>query len=158
MGRTVFYRRFSKISAAPFARRQGSLLKKISAVILACALFASGCSLMGGRAPEQYLVFFTFNETTLSASSASIVQRAAADIKTRRAVTRVEIAGYRGNDGDQRANTELQSKRFASVENALVAHGIDRSLLVRNELKDTVVLPDTALRRLEIHIVSAGAR
>lgn len=120
-------------------------------LLLACLLAFTGCTTLSDTPPVAYIVFFTYDSGVLSADAHKVVDEAAAAAKASNPAS-IEIAGFSGKEPAPRADDELAAQRFLAVEDALVADGIDRALFARKTLVDTVVLPATALRRVEIRL------
>ena len=126
-------------------------------LVLALALMAAGCATTRpAEVPQQYLVFFNFDSAALTDDTRAVVREAAANAKIGKP-TRIEIAGYTGAGPDARTDNQLATQRFAVVEDALVAEGIDRAVLTRARLVDPTPLPATAVRRVEIRFVGGPA-
>jgi outer membrane protein OmpA-like peptidoglycan-associated protein len=126
-------------------------------LFLALSLFVAGCATQPGGAPAEtipdlYTVYFNFDSAALNDDTQPIIRQAAANAKRARPA-RIEIAGYTGQEADARTDDRLAAQRFATVEQALVAEGIDRTLLARTALVDPIPLPATAVRRIEIRFV-----
>jgi outer membrane protein OmpA-like peptidoglycan-associated protein len=73
-------------------------------------------------------VLFEVGASTLKAEAQASITAAAALIRARRA-TRVLVEGHTDSDGDAAANQALSVARAASVRDALVAAGVDASIL-----------------------------
>jgi outer membrane protein OmpA-like peptidoglycan-associated protein len=124
------------------------------ALVLA-ALVLTGCATAPAEVPQLYTVYFNFDSAALTEESLPIVRTAAANAKTV-LPARIELAGYTGLEADARTDDRLANQRFAAVENALMAEGIDRGILARTPLVDPIPLPATAVRRIEIRFIPAG--
>jgi outer membrane protein OmpA-like peptidoglycan-associated protein len=106
--------------------------------------------------PQLYTVYFNFDSAALNEDTQPIIKEAAANAKLVRPV-RIEIAGYTGLEADARTDDRLAAQRFNTVEQALVAEGLDRSLFARKAIEDPIPLPATAVRRIEIRFISQAA-
>jgi outer membrane protein OmpA-like peptidoglycan-associated protein len=125
----------------------------LGGLVLAATL--AGCAAFQVQeAPRDYIVFFDYNTADLSASAQSIVANAASAAKSLD-VARVDIVGH---NGSARTPDKLADARFVKIEDALAAGGVSRSLFKRSTLTDAVPLPDTAQRRIEIHLVAPDPR
>jgi outer membrane protein OmpA-like peptidoglycan-associated protein len=120
---------------------------------MALVLLLGACATQQPAAiPEQYLVFFNFDSAALTDETRTVVRNAAANAKVVKPA-RIEIAGYTGQGADARTADQLATQRFVVVENALVAEGIDRTLLTRTSIVDPIPLPAQAVRRVEIRFI-----
>ncbi len=119
---------------------------------IALAALLTGCAAFQKEddAPRDYIVFFDYNTADLSDAAKMIVDNAAQASKSLK-VGEIDIVGH---DGSSRTPDKLADARFVKVEDALAAGGVPRNLFKRSTLNDTVPLPDTALRRIEIHLVA----
>lgn len=77
-------------------------------------------------APRNYLVFFNFDKSDLTADARRIVDQAAANSKSSQ-VTRLEVTGYTDTVGSDAYNMRLSRRRAESVASELEAQGVSRS-------------------------------
>jgi outer membrane protein OmpA-like peptidoglycan-associated protein len=120
-------------------------------------LLVAGCSVLkphqsAQKMPDSFLVFFGPSSDDLTPEGKSIVDTAAAAIKASKPST-VTITGYAFNVGTPEANKKRAEGRIVTVQQALVADGVDPSLF----LKIPVGAPDdsagpTGDRRIEIRL------
>lgn len=73
--------------------------------------------------PNNYIVFFDFDRSNLSADADRIVAAAAANAQQARATT-VEVTGHADRSGSARYNMRLSQRRADIVKQALIARGI----------------------------------
>ncbi len=132
-------------------------MRSIGAVtVLMLALGA--CSLIHPNRPPNYIVFFHYDSVELTPDARQIVDAAAAAAKALPA-TRIEIAGYLDSATAAPSSRPFSAPRFKVVEQALIADGIDPSLLVRVQLADSeAALPPTGDRRIEIWLIGKGGQ
>lgn len=138
-----------------------AIMKLLAALLFLCALPLAGCVGAGGPAdapqnfedlPQNYIIFFAFDSAELDELAEGVIAQAAQDSLQYRPMT-IEIAGLSGDGSDARVSAALAAERFSAVEEALVAQGLDSSLLARSELMADPNLPDIAVHRIEIHLV-----
>ncbi len=98
------------------------------------------------------MVLFTYNSVELYPVALDVIERAARNA-TALQTTHIEISGYTGNEKTARTRPGLAVQRYAAVENALVARGVDHVRLTRIALNDDISLPAVAVRRIEICFV-----
>ena len=79
---------------------------------------------------NQSIINFPTNGAEIPAAGKTLLQHAAAAFKQLPSGTVVEIAGYTDNTGDPAANVTLSQQRADAVRAALVAAGVDPSMLV----------------------------
>jgi hypothetical protein len=123
------------------------------ALLLVCVLALGACAAGAPPGPNKFIVFFPYNETALTPEMRAIVDKAAARAQALKAA-HVQLAGYIGNGPTARTDKGLTEKRFAAVEEALAADGIDAKLFLRTPLLDETALPATAVRRVEIYVIA----
>jgi outer membrane protein OmpA-like peptidoglycan-associated protein len=125
------------------------LVLVMSVLLAACA----GGGIFGPReTPDKFIAFFNFDSVMLSPEARAVVHQAAVAAKTMHAM-HIELAGFTGREEEARTDDRVAAQRFAAIEEALVAEGVDRALLKRVALVDTVPLPATAVRRIEIRLM-----
>jgi len=73
--------------------------------------------------PRNYLVFFDFNKSDLTADARSIVDKAASNAQADR-ITRLEVTGYTDTVGSEAYNMRLSRRRAESVSAELQAQGV----------------------------------
>jgi outer membrane protein OmpA-like peptidoglycan-associated protein len=130
---------------------------RVGFVVMVLAL--AGCSMMKPRhasgpatSPTTMLLFFHPWSADLTPESKAIVDQAADKIKATSPST-VAVAGYTFNDAAPEVNLRLAKQRVKTVEDALVADGVDRKLLLSLPLgapDDSVGM--TGDRRTEIRM------
>jgi OmpA-OmpF porin, OOP family len=113
---------------------------------------ASETEAPGRNETRSYVVFFGYNATALTPIARDIVVQAATNAKAVKPA-RIDLGGYIGQGPTARTDSALTQRRFAAVEELLVAEGIDPKLFAHVPLVDEVPLPATAVRRVEIHLV-----
>jgi outer membrane protein OmpA-like peptidoglycan-associated protein len=126
---------------------------------LVMLLALAGCTMMKPkqasappRMPEMMLVFFHPWSADLTPEAKLVVDQAAAKIKTTGPST-VAVAGYAFNDAKPDENMRLAKQRVQTVQNLLVADGVDPKLL----LSLPIGAPDDSMgmtgdRRTEIRL------
>jgi outer membrane protein OmpA-like peptidoglycan-associated protein len=102
--------------------------------------------------PNKYVVFFPAGATSLTPEAREIVLKAAGHAKEMNPAY-VQLAGYIGNGPTARTDRGLTERRYAAVEEALTAQGIDPKVFLRVPLVDETPLPATAVRRVEIYLI-----
>jgi len=109
---------------------------------------------------NQSIINFPTNSAEIPAAGKTMLQHAAAAFKQLPSGTVVEIAGYTDNTGDPAANVQLSQQRADAVRGALVAAGVDPSMLVAKGYgsANPVASNDTAEgkfhnRRIEYRVV-----
>ncbi|HEY1288723.1 MAG TPA: hypothetical protein VGF58_10400 [Burkholderiales bacterium] len=125
--------------------------------LLLCAFVLVSCATApeSAKAPEpnKYVVFFPPTVTSLTPEAREIVVRAATHAKEMNPAY-VQLAGYIGDGPTARTDKGLTERRYAAVEEALSAQGLDPKLYLRVPLADEVPLPATAVRRVEIYLIA----
>ena len=100
--------------------------------LYASALWASSLAFIGAPAhaatPGNYLVFFDFDKSELSASAVAIVDQAAANAAAGKA-TKIEVTGYTDTVGSDAYNLRLSKRRAMSVQAELTKQGIGADLI-----------------------------
>lgn len=79
---------------------------------------------------NQSIINFPTNSAEMPATNRALLQQAAGAFKQLPAGTVVEIGGFTDNTGDQAANLQLSQQRADAVRAALIAGGVDPSMLV----------------------------
>jgi len=109
---------------------------------------------------NQSIINFPTNSAEIPVAGKTLLQHAAAAFKQLPSGTVVEIAGYTDNTGDPAANVQLSQQRADAVRGALVAAGVDPSMLVAKGYgsANPVASNDTAEgkfhnRRIEYRVV-----
>jgi OOP family OmpA-OmpF porin len=77
-------------------------------------------------APRNYLVFFDFNKSDLTADAKGIVDTAASNAKSNR-ISRLEVTGHTDTVGSDAYNMRLSRRRAESVSAELQAQGVPSS-------------------------------
>ena len=91
----------------------------------------------------KYIVFFDWDEHTLNAGANSILDAAAEEAKGR-SLTTINLVGHTDTSGSRAYNQKLSMRRANVVRDALVARGVDPSLLAVNHRGEDELLVDTA--------------
>ena len=91
----------------------------------------------------KYIVFFDWDESTLNAGAHSILDAAAEEAKGR-SLTTINLVGHTDTSGSRDYNQKLSMKRANVVRDAMVARGVDASLLTVNHRGEDELLVDTA--------------
>lgn len=91
----------------------------------------------------KYIVFFDWDESTLNAGANSILDAAAEEAKGR-SLTTINLVGHTDTSGSRDYNQKLSMKRANVVRDAMVARGVDASLLSVNHRGEDELLVDTA--------------
>jgi len=107
-------------------------------------------------APQVFIVFFDFNQATLTPEGRQVVQQAAIAFQ-QNGVTHIELTGYTDLTGTQNYNLDLSRRRAITVRDALVQLGVPASEIDANwRGKENPRVPTTARepqnRRVEIDI------
>jgi outer membrane protein OmpA-like peptidoglycan-associated protein len=127
--------------------------------LLAVMLVLAGCGMMKPRhmagqptMPKTYILFFHPWDNALTPEAKTIVDQAAAKVKETGPST-VAVAGYTDNDGAAVDNKRLAEQRVKTVQDAMIADGIDPKLFLSLPLgapEDTAGM--TGDRRIEIRL------
>ncbi len=134
-------------------------MKILSVLQIATVLALAGCAGTEPTAdvprdfedvPRNYIVFFSEDSATLDEAARGVIAQAAQD-SVQFQPMRVEVSGYSGDGPGSPVTSELAERRFSAVANALVAEGLNPSLIGRSELTSDPNLPDFAVDRIEIH-------
>lgn len=80
------------------------------------------------RSPKQFIVFFGFNKSNLTAEAERVVADAAAAAKEYGSAS-IMVIGHTDTVGSVRYNDALSMRRSGSVKSALVGHGIPASAI-----------------------------
>jgi len=130
-------------------------LQKLS--LFLCILALAACETMKPapkpEEPSKYVVFFPPSATSLTPEGREIVAKAAAHAKEMNPAY-VQLAGYIGDGPTARTDKGLTERRYAAVEEAMTAQGLDPKLYLRVPLVDEIPLPATAVRRVEIYLIA----
>lgn len=133
-------------------------MKLLSVLLVLCILPLAGCAGMGGAGdvpvdfedlPRAYIIFFTVDSAALDEMAQGVIAQAAEDSLQIQPMT-IVIAGFLGQGPEAPVSAELADQRFSVVEDALIAEGLDSSLIARAELMADPDLPDIAVHRIEI--------
>ena len=107
---------------------------------------------------RSYLVFFDWDQATLTARAQQII-RQAADNSSKVQYTRIEVNGYTDTSGTPQYNQGLSVRRAQAVEGELVRDGVPQSAITIRGFGDTHLLVPTGAgvrepqnRRVEIII------
>jgi outer membrane protein OmpA-like peptidoglycan-associated protein len=128
------------------------ILKAMRATLLAVLMTVVLAGCMTTPPPDRFIVFFNFDSAQLS-PEARVVVTQAADAARRTAQSPIQLAGYTGLEPNARTDDTLAAQRFRTVEEALVAAGVERARLSRVGLPEEAQLPATAVRRIEIRFM-----
>jgi OOP family OmpA-OmpF porin len=114
-------------------------------------------------APRNYVVYFDFDRSELTADAKPIVQRAAQDAKDGK-VTRIQVTGHTDLAGSVPYNQKLSERRAATVRAALIAAGVPADEIVtlaKGKTEPAVPTPDGVReprnRRVEIVLQQPGS-
>ncbi len=107
-------------------------------------------------APQVFIVFFDFNQATLTPEGKQVVQQAAIAFQQNGA-THIELTGYTDLTGTQNYNLDLSRRRAITVRDALVQLGVPANEIDANwSGKENPRVPTNARepqnRRVEIDI------
>lgn len=91
----------------------------------------------------KYIVFFDWDKHNLNPGANSILDAAAQEAKGR-SLTTINLVGHTDTSGSRAYNQKLSMKRANAVRDALVARGVDGSLLVVQHRGENELLVDTA--------------
>ena len=91
---------------------------------------------------RSYLVFFDWDQATLTARAQQIIKEAA-DNSTKVQYTRIEVNGYTDTSGTQQYNQGLSVRRAQAVEGELVRDGVPQSAISIHGYGDTNLLVPT---------------
>lgn len=79
-------------------------------------------------APKNYLVFFDFDQSVLTAEAKAIIAEAAKDAQTGKA-TRLDVTGHTDRSGSDAYNLGLSERRANAVKAELIALGVPESAI-----------------------------
>ena len=126
---------------------------------LAAMLMLAGCTMMKPQhaapvpmSPQTYLLFFHQWSPTLTPEAKAIVDQASAKAKATQPST-VTVAGYTDTVGSPEDNKRLAEGRVKTVQDAMIADGVDPKLFLKMPLgpaDDTAGM--TGDRRIEIRL------
>ncbi len=91
---------------------------------------------------RSYLVFFDWDQSTLTARAQQIIKEAA-DNSTKVAYTRIEVNGYADTSGTPRYNQGLSVRRAQAVQGELIRDGVPQSAISIQGFGDTQLLVPT---------------
>ncbi|MCI5061292.1 MAG: OmpA family protein [Alphaproteobacteria bacterium] len=91
----------------------------------------------------KYIVFFDYDESTLTAGANSILDAAAEEAKNRQ-LNAINLVGHTDTSGSRSYNQKLSMKRANVVRQALIQRGLDPDLLVVSHRGEDELLVDTA--------------
>ncbi len=123
----------------------------IRSLVVAAFLPLAACALFRGveDLPENYIVFFAYDSAELDAAARDVVEQASADLRRFNPVS-ITLAGNMADQPAAQVSAEMSQRRFAAVEEALVAEGVNPALFGRTALAEEPGLPADAIRRIEI--------
>jgi outer membrane protein OmpA-like peptidoglycan-associated protein len=126
---------------------------------LVAVLALAGCTMMKPRqhagvpmSPQSYLLFFHQWSPALTPEAKVIVDQASAKVKETGPST-VTVVGYTDNVGSAEDNKRLAEGRVKTVQDAMIADGVDPKLFLKIPLgpaDDTAGM--TGDRRIEIRL------
>ena len=126
---------------------------------LAAMLMLAGCTMMKPQhaapvpmSPQTYLLFFHQWSPALTPEAKTIVDQASAKAKATQPST-VTVAGYTDTVGSPEDNKRLAEGRVKTVQDAMIADGVDPKLFLKMPLgpaDDTAGM--TGDRRIEIRL------
>lgn len=91
----------------------------------------------------KYIVFFDWDEYSLTAGANSILDAVAEEAKGR-SLTAINLVGHTDTSGSRAYNQKLSMKRANAVRDALIQRGVDAGTLVVNHRGEEELLVDTA--------------
>ena len=95
------------------------------------------------RRPRQFIVFFGFNKSNLSAEAVRVVAEAAAAAKEYGTAS-IMVVGHTDTVGSNRYNMRLSLRRAAAVKAQLAQNGIDPSMIETSGKGETELMIETA--------------
>jgi outer membrane protein OmpA-like peptidoglycan-associated protein len=126
---------------------------------LVAMLVVTGCTMMKPKhvagppaMPKTYILFFHPWDNAMTPEAKTIVDQASAYVKETGPST-VTIAGYTDNDGSTKDNQRLAEQRVKTVQDSMIADGVDPKLFLGIPLghpDDTAGM--TGDRRIEIRL------
>jgi OOP family OmpA-OmpF porin len=93
-------------------------------------------------APKQFLVFFGFNKSNLTAEAQEVISQAAAAAKEYGSAT-IQVVGHADTVGSPQYNQKLSERRAGAVRGGLVANGIEGSKITASGRGETELLVQT---------------
>lgn len=132
---------------------QRALLAIVVAALAACA------GTVSNEPPpsKSFFIFFAMDSAELMSEATEVIERIAGEAK-RIEATGVGIVGYASPAGTPSHNLRLSEQRSAAVEEALLARGVPRDVLVRTFHGATPVIgPEIEGQRVEV-VVSREKR
>ena len=107
-------------------------------------------------APRNYLVFFDFNKSDLTADARGIVDKAASNAQASH-ITQLEVTGYTDTVGSDAYNLRLSRRRAEAVSAELQAQGVPASeIAIYAKGKHDLLVPTADGVRVQI-VYSAGS-
>jgi len=94
-------------------------------------------------APRQFVVYFDWDRSVLTAEASSIVSQAAAYARTGQP-TRVLVVGHADTSGSAAYNVGLSNRRARTVADALVAQGVNGGVISLDGKGETALAKPTA--------------
>lgn len=91
----------------------------------------------------KYIVFFDFDQSSLNSGANSILDAAAEEAKGRQLVS-IDLVGNTDTSGSRAYNQKLSMKRANVVREAMIARGVDASLLSVSHNGESQLLVETA--------------
>lgn len=105
----------------------------------------------------MFLVFFDFGKSKLNATGEQVVDAIAKQAKEKSSLKAINIVGHTDTKGSDKFNQRLSEKRAKAVEDALIAKGVDGTLIHTSGRGEKELMVDTpnntrepANRRAEI--------
>lgn len=94
------------------------------------------------EAPKEFIVFFGFNKSHLTAEAVHVVGDAAAAAKKHGSAS-ISIVGHTDTSGSTDYNMALSMRRAQAVKDSLIAHGIEGSMISTAGRGETELLVTT---------------
>ena len=94
------------------------------------------------EAPKQFIVFFGFNKSNLTAEAVRVVADAAEAAKKHGSAA-IAIVGHTDTSGSTDYNMALSMRRSQAVKDSLIAHGIDGGMISTGGRGETELMVST---------------
>lgn len=92
---------------------------------------------------SMYLVFFDFDETSITSGASSVLDSVAQEVNNRTVKT-IRVVGHADTSGPSDYNEKLAMKRASAVRDALVQRGVNASLIQTEGRGETELMVQTA--------------
>jgi outer membrane protein OmpA-like peptidoglycan-associated protein len=99
-------------------------------------------------APRQFIVYFGFNKSNLTAQAMDVVREAAA-VARHDGIVSILVSGHTDTVGSPRYNKALSDRRAKNVKKALVAEGIPAGAITAEGRGETTLMVQTGDREME---------